>query len=148
MLQGLFPRGNTPLKDTVRTTRHMGPQETGVEDLDLAGNHEAGIGEKTVQDSGKEPGEAWLQDRGLLQCLLPSAGRISTPTPSRKHFEEMHNLRDEKDPTDTLVHFICEEENFSYLLKGPNSWALHLPKPTGTCRSPHPMPCGVGSTWA
>lgn len=31
----------------------------------------------------------------------------------------MHNLGDEKDPINTLVHFISEEENFSYFLKGP-----------------------------
>lgn len=60
----------------------------------------------------------------------------------------MHNLRDEKDPTNTLVHFISEEENFSYFLKGPNSRALHLPKSTGTCHSPHPLPGRAGSTWA
>lgn len=44
----------------------------------------------------------------------------------------MQNLRAEKDPTDTLVHFTSEEENFSYFLKGPSPQALHLPKPTGT----------------
>lgn len=92
-----------------------------MEDLDLAGNREAGIGRKWHEI---QPGEAQLRDRGLLQCLLPSAGRIFSP-PSRKYFEEMHNLRDEKDPTDTLIHFICEEENFSYLLKRSNSRALH-----------------------
>ena len=80
-----------------------------MEDLDLAGNREVGIGRKWHEF---QPGEAQLQDRGLLQCLLPSAGRI--PPPSRKYFEEMHRVpmhlfRDEKDPTDTLIHFICEE---------------------------------------
>ena len=41
-LQGEIP----PLKDTVGTSRYMGPQETGPEDIDLAGNREAGLGEK------------------------------------------------------------------------------------------------------
>lgn len=46
MLQGLFPREIPPLKDTVGTSRYMGPRETGPEDVDLAGNREAGLGEK------------------------------------------------------------------------------------------------------
>ena len=60
----------------------------------------------------------------------------------------MHNLRAERDPRDTLVHFVSEEENFSYFLRGPNPRALHLPKSTGTYHTSHPVPFGAGSMWA
>lgn len=91
-----------------------------MEDLDLAGNREAGIGRKWHEI---QPGEAQLRDRGLLQCLPVSRKDFSPP--SRKYFEEMHNLRDEKDPTDTLIHFICEEEKFQLSPQTVQFRALH-----------------------
>lgn len=45
----------------------------------------------------------------------------------------MQNLRAERDPSETLVHFTSEEGNFSDFLRGPNPQALCY-QPTGTRR--------------
>lgn len=132
-------RGDTPLQDRAMLPgpgapgHRWGREEEWPGDADWGRERGGGRArEKRARESGEKPGEAGCgaEARDGVFCL-PWEG-----------LRRVQNLRAERDPADTLVHFTSEQENSSHFLMSPDPRALHLCKPTGTIHSP--LPCCVG----